>query len=43
MLRLLNEDFTLLDLDSPSNEFSEEAEEDADFAALVEALKRQVA
>lgn len=43
MARLLNEDFALLDLESPIDEFSEEAEEEADFGALVESLKRQVA
>lgn len=42
MVRLLNEEVDVLDLDSPEDRFSEEGEEDADFAALLEALKSQV-
>ena len=39
MLKLLNDDFMTLDLDSPIDEFSEAAEEDRDFQALIESLR----
>lgn len=41
MNRLLNEDLAPLNLESPAEEFSEESEEEADFAAVVESLKKQ--
>lgn len=41
MLQLLDDDFGVLDLDSSSEEFSEEREEDADFSALINDLKQK--
>ena len=41
MLALLNDDFAMLDLESPIGAFSEEADEDRDFEALLDALRRQ--
>ena len=41
MDRLLNEDLAPLNLESPNEEFSEESEEEADFAAVIESLKKQ--
>lgn len=41
MLQLLNDDFALLDLESSSNEMTEDSEEEADFNAIVKHLKSQ--
>jgi SNF2 family DNA or RNA helicase len=41
MLRILEDDFQELELESPQEEFSEQAEEERDFEALIEHLKAQ--
>ena len=40
MRRVLNEDLAPLDLESPADAFSEETEEEADFAAVVKSLQQ---
>jgi SNF2 family DNA or RNA helicase len=42
MLKLLDEDFSVMSLEYAAGEFSEETEEDRDYSALVEHLKREV-
>lgn len=42
MRRLLEEEFAVVDLESPEEEFSEAAEEAADFAAVIAALKARI-
>jgi len=42
MLRILDDDFSVLDLDTEEGDFSEEFDEDKDFAALIEALKKEI-
>jgi SNF2-related domain len=42
MRRLLDDDISVMSLDYSEGEFSEESEEDQDFAALIEQLKQEV-
>lgn len=42
MFKLLNEDFSVVNMDYSADAFSEEPDEDRDFSALVEYLRRQV-
>ena len=42
MLRVLDEDFSVLNLDVNEEDFSEEIDEDKDFAAVIKALKKEV-
>ena len=42
MRRLLDDDISVMSLDYGEGEFSEESEEDQDFAALIEQLQREV-
>jgi SNF2 family DNA or RNA helicase len=42
MLKLLDEDFSIMNLESAAGEFSEETEEERDYSALLEHLKREV-
>ncbi len=42
MLKLLDEDFSIMNLEYAAGEFSEETEEGHDYSALVEHLKREV-
>jgi hypothetical protein len=42
MLKLLDEDFSIMSLEYAPGEFSEETEEERDYSALVEQLKRDV-
>lgn len=42
MLKLLDEDFSIMNLDYAAGDFSEETEEERDYSALLEHLKREV-
>ena len=42
MLKLLDEDFSIMSLEYTAGEFSEETEEERDYSALLEHLKREV-
>jgi SNF2 family DNA or RNA helicase len=42
MLKLLDEDFSVMSLDYPAGEFSEETDEERDYSALIEHLKHEV-
>ena len=42
MLALLEDDFAVLNLESPEEEFSEEVQEEADFKAFVKALRSEI-
>ncbi|MFA5931708.1 MAG: DEAD/DEAH box helicase [archaeon] len=41
MLKILDENFSVLNLDSEEDAFSEELDEDKDFAAVIDALKKE--
>jgi SNF2 family DNA or RNA helicase len=42
MLKLLDEDLSIMNLESTAGEFSEESEEERDYSALLEHLKREI-